>query len=104
MYKLNDCNETELIQLGRSQGVGIIKRGLPKDVLVALVNGDQVVRDEHLSQINFTRKVLEDYINAPSRINIIMSQLPGCTGKCVSYQCSSGRHGLCFIPSESLVR
>ena len=35
------CNESELLQMTRAQGLGHLRRGLPRDRLIALVTGNE---------------------------------------------------------------
>lgn len=99
---LFSCNETELLWMARRQGIGFLRRGLPKDLLVALVTGREVPKPEHLSTTSYTRKKLEMYIQ--TNIVQVRNLLPGCDGMCTRYECSDGRHGLCFYPSRGVVQ
>ena len=97
------CNETERLQMARRQGLGVLRRGLPKDTLIDIVAGEIPVLEEHMSGTDFTRRALERFIHVPVNFARASSQLPGCTGCCSIYPCSEGRHGLCFIPKASQV-
>jgi hypothetical protein len=95
---LETCNETELLSLAHAQGLGRLRHGLPKKVLIDIVRGEVDPAPEHLADTIYTRKLLEDFITqhwAKCR-----SQLPGCNGKCTSFPCSEGRHALCFMPNK----
>lgn len=96
------CNETELIEKARRQGLGRLRRGLEKGVLVSIVGGYENVRPEHRAETNYTRKELQEYIR--QNWGRASSQLPGCDGKCTTYPCSDGRHGDCFMPNEAVVQ
>lgn len=99
---LFQCNETELLQMARDQGLGHLRRGLQKDVLVAIVAGEIPVAPEHLAGTNTTRAMLQKFIQ--DNILVTRSQLPGCNGMCLTYGCSEGRHALCFVGNEDRVR
>jgi hypothetical protein len=100
--KLWYCNESELIEMAGRQGLGRLRRGIEKGVLIAIVGGYDSPKKEHFSDTTYTRRELEKYIWA--NIEKARSQLPGCDGKCTTYKCSDGRHGLCFIPNEAVVQ
>lgn len=106
------CNETELLQLAKDQGLGRLRRGLPRDILVGIVIGTIDATPEHLAGTNETRALLESEIGAPDYETgrqpgrnwaIVRSQLPGCTGLCTKYNCSEGRHALCFSPNVNTI-
>lgn len=96
------CNESELLQLARKQGLGFLRRGIPRDELVAIVGGYGNPRPEHYAGTAETRQILEKYIS--DNIERIRSQLPGCDGKCTTFNCSEGRHALCFAPNTEAFR
>lgn len=98
MELLEQCNETELIELARQQGLGRLRRGLPHRELVDIVNGAIAVRPEHLAATNATRRALQEFIHRPVNWSRVMSQLPGCDGCCSTFSCSEGKHILCFSP------
>ena len=99
---LHACNETELIELARRQGLGRIRRGLPKEVLVDIVTGKVTPTLEHLAGTTDSRARLEHFIW--TNIARTRSQLPGCDGHCTTYPCTEGRHALCYSGNESTVR
>lgn len=101
MINLQNCNETELLQMAREQGLGILKRGIHKDILIAVITKQQNVDPSMLSETVDTRKRLETLIQG--NWEKIRSQLPGCDGKCTTYPCSEGRHAACFWPNKDLV-
>lgn len=98
LYK---CNETELLTIARRQGLGALRRGLPKEELVAIVAGYKNPSSEHYAGTQFTRKKLEDFILA--NWGVVRSQLPGCNGKCTEYPCSEATHASCFAPNKESV-
>lgn len=100
--QLSKCNETELLWIARRQGLGLLKRGIPLQELLAIVTGEILPRPDYYSGTTHTRKKLQDHIS--KNIEVVRSQLPGCDGRCTTYPCSEGRHALCFTPNESLVR
>ena len=96
---LKYCNETELLYLARKQGLGLLRRGLPHETLLALVDGSLNVAPEHFSGTIESRKMLQDYIL--KNYSITRSQLPGCDGHCTTFNCSEGRHAACFAPNAA---
>jgi len=99
---LQYCNETELLALARRQGLGILSRGLPREELLGVVSGVLAMKPEYLSGTKATRALLESHIW--KHYSITRSQLPGCTGKCSTYNCSDGRHAVCFSPNAGEVQ
>lgn len=99
---LSLCNETELLALARVQGLGRIKMGLPREELVQLVRGAIPLQTHHMSETMATRGVLEVFIE--QNWGRIRSQLPGCNGKCRTFECTEGKHALCFYPNKALLR
>lgn len=95
---LNACNETELLTIAHTQGLGRLKRGLPRDLLLDFVIGRKNPSEEHLADTRFTRKLLEQFL--AKHWEQVSSQLPGCDGKCTTFPCSEGRHALCFSPNK----
>jgi hypothetical protein len=100
--RLKQCNESELIEMARKQGIGRLRRGLPHEVLEQLVRGEYLPRTEHLAGTSQTRHRLQKIIW--DNYSQTRSQLPGCTGKCTEYPCSEGRHAGCFGGVEDTVR
>jgi hypothetical protein len=98
---LKFCNETELLQLARKQGVGILRRGIPLETLIKIVTGEEEVKTSQLSGTMETRAKLERFIQ--ENIERTRSQLPGCTGRCTTFPCTEGRHGLCYGVNENTV-
>lgn len=101
---LSKCNETELLALGRRQGLPRLKRGIPHQELVDIIRGAIDVRPEHISETVETRRLLENFINHPSVYGRLRSQLPGCDGKCTTFPCTDGKHALCFFPNKDLLK
>jgi hypothetical protein len=97
-----NLNETELLERAKFQGIGRLRRGLGKGLLLAIVAGYERPTQAHLSDTTYTRGALEQFIWA--NIERTRSQLPGCDGHCTTYKCSDGRHGLCFLPHEVAVQ
>ena len=89
------CNETELLGIAFSQGLGRLRSGIPREELIAIVAGEVQVRPEHLSETGTTRQVLQDFIF--KNWEKLRSQLPGCTGKCVTFECTETKHASCFF-------
>lgn len=95
------CNESELLELARQQGFNPLKRGLPKSDLVAILRGERLPRADEISGTAFTRYALNVFVNR--HWGRLASQLPGCNGQCITYQCSEGRHAACFYPNEQAI-
>jgi hypothetical protein len=96
------CSETELLALARKQGLGRLRRGIPKSELVDLVRGAIPLQREHHSETMETRRVLEAFI--AKNWGQLRSQLPGCDGKCTTFACTEGKHALCFYPNKRLLQ
>lgn len=99
---LFECNETELLTIARQAGLGRLRRGLPKEELVAIVSGWAFPRADQMSGTGLTRQSLEATIKA--NLEVMRSQLPGCNGRCTIYHCSDSRHAVCYSPNESSIR
>lgn len=99
---LYQCNETELLWMARGQGLGHLRRGLPLATLVQIVAGEILPTAEHYSGISATRATLQKFIW--ENIERTSSQLPGCDGKCSTFQCSDGRHAMCINGNERVLR
>lgn len=99
--ELMNCNETELLDMARRQGLGSLRRGIDKGELVDIVAGVINPGPQHYSGTHETRARLELLIlNQWERVR---SQLPGCNGKCTSFPCSDGKHAACFAPNKGSV-
>src|SRR5437660_551060 len=82
---LKRCSETELLALARRQGLGRLRRGIPKEELIDVVRGAIPLRQEHHSETMETRRLLEAFI--AKNWGQLRSQLPGCDGKCTTFPC-----------------
>ncbi len=98
---LETCNETELLAIAHSQGLGRLRRGMARLTLIQLVRGDINPGTEHLADTRHSRKMLEDFIT--KHWEQARSQLPGCNGKCTTFPCSEGRHAVCFGANKNTV-
>lgn len=96
------CNETELHQIARRQGLPPLSRAIPKEELIRIVTGECEHTQAQVAGTGYSRKVLEQYIE--KHWGVVHSQLPGCTGKCTTYHCTEGRHAMCFQPNADLVQ
>ena len=111
--ELSLCNETELIQMARAQGLGRLRRGLPKHELVKIVYGSVPVHPSHVSGTEVTRSMLAMFIHNPEEYppdpkyagnwERARSQLPACNGICTKFNCSEGKHASCFAPNEAVI-
>jgi hypothetical protein len=88
------CNETELLWMARHQGLGHLRRGLPKQELVSIVAGHMEPQPQHFSETRVSRDQLQQFLER--NWGVVRSQLPGCTGKCLNFSCSEGKHSMCF--------
>lgn len=100
-YLLDLCNETELLQIAFRQGLGVIRRGLDRQTLIAIVKGEILPQKEFTSETAWTREKLEEYIAI--NMSRFMSQLPGCDGKCRTFSCTELRHSQCFGSGSTTV-
>jgi hypothetical protein len=99
---LLQCNETELLTVARRQGLGVLHRGIPVQLLAQIVSGVAAMEPKYLAGTKETREMLEAYIF--KNYSVTRSQLPGCTGRCSTFNCSDGRHAVCFAPNAGEVR
>lgn len=95
---LFQCNESELLWMARIQGHPPLRRGLPREELIALVAGDSPVEQRHVAGTYYTRARLQEHIQ--KNIDRVRGYLPGCNGMCSSFMCTEEKHMSCFIPSE----
>lgn len=110
---LRNCNETELLESARKQGLGRLRRGIAQEELIAIVIGDIPVRPAHLSGTTMSRGMLAEFIHNPVEFppnpryaknwEQIRSQLPGCNGLCHKFACTEGRHADCYSNNEQNV-
>jgi hypothetical protein len=96
------CNETELLWIARNQGIGILRRGLPRHDLISIVAGERNPREDEFCETRLTRARLEDFIS--DHWGQLRSQLPGCTGKCRTFACTEGKHSSCFVPNQGVMQ
>lgn len=99
---LMKLNESELLEIAKTMGLGRLRRGIPKHELVTMIDEGRSPRPEDVSRTEFTRQKLQNHIQP--RLAIIRNQLPGCDGCCTTYPCSDGRHAICFMPNQTKAR
>lgn len=95
------CNETELLDIAWRQGLGHLRRGLPRNELISIVRGEINPQPGHVSPTMETRQLLQNFIE--KNWGQIRSQLPACNGKCVTFSCTEGKHALCLYPNKKLL-
>lgn len=100
--ELLNCNESELLQIAFNQGLGRLKRNLPRETLLRIVRGEEEPQTEHYPNSKHTRELLEKFIQR--HWEKTRSQLPGCDGHCTTFPCSEGRHAACYSPNKELVK
>lgn len=102
---LRELNTTELLAIIRQQTGLVVKRSVPKDRLIQLVEEGTKPAQEELSGTNGTRRILQLFIE--KNWSWINSQLP-CKGpnrgKCTVYQCPEGRHLDCYGANREHIR
>lgn len=98
---LDRCNETELLSIAHQQGLGRLKRGISRHVLLQIVKGEDNPRPEHMADTRHSRQTLQDFLE--KHWAQVRSQLPGCNGRCTTFPCSEGRHALCFVGNKNTV-
>jgi hypothetical protein len=82
-HELDSVNITELIQMCRDSGMGNFGRTASRAELCdALENNEPPASEDPLEE---RRVLMEQHIKKNYRR--LRTQLPGCTGKCVSYGC-----------------
>lgn len=95
---LGDLNRTELLSIIRRHTGLVVKRQVPLERLVELVETGATPKDEELAGTNRTRRSLQDLIL--KNWDWVNSQLP-CTGphrgQCTIYPCPEGRHLDCYV-------
>lgn len=79
---LGAMNRSELVQLARSAGLGNVSRDRSVEELVDLVYGDEMTE---LDKLDMWRHKIEAHIKRFR--NRLLSQLPGCDGRCTTYGC-----------------
>lgn len=96
---LYQCNESELLYMARKQGLPLLRRGLPKEELVAIVAGAEP-RQDQLAWSNYSRGKLEAYIQANQAATLSHVFSMGCDGRCRTFLCTEETHLACFLPNE----
>lgn len=95
---LSVLNLTELAQIIRRQTGLVVKRSVPKERLIQLLEMGGMPAPEEISETTESRKRLQLYVE--KNWTGIQSQLP-CKGenrgRCTIYQCPEGRHVDCLI-------
>lgn len=99
---LLQTSEGELLEIARRQGLGFLRRGLPRSTLLSVVAGYVNPDQTHYASSQETRRMLQGFITR--HFTVLQSQLPGCDGKCTTFRCSEGRHAACFLPNEKSIR
>lgn len=98
MDQLHMLNMTELAQLIRRHTGLVVKRSVPKERLIQLLEDGGLPTAEEISPTTDSRKRLQLYIE--KNWMGIQSQLP-CKGenrgRCTIYPCPEGRHVDCLI-------
>ncbi len=94
-------NTTELLEIIRCQTGLVVRRSVPKERLVQIVEQGGMPTQEELAGTNESRRLLQVFIEKNwVQIN---SQLP-CKGtnrgRCTIYPCPEGRHLDCFGASR----
>lgn len=102
---LETLNVTELAYIIRRQTGVVVKRSLPKERLIELIEyGTQPTPDE-IAGSTTTRKELQQFIE--KNWTWVNSQLP-CKGpdkgKCTIYPCPEGRHADCMMSAGDQVK
>ena len=75
-------NKTELIELCRKMGLGNVSREMTVHDLCQVLDEE---KDPTSCPLEKRREIMEEHIEKNFRS--LRTQLPGCTGKCVSYGC-----------------
>lgn len=80
-HPLDDVNLTELIQIARSAGLGSVGRQMPREEIVAMLEGAA----PEPCPLEAKRRRMEAHIQKHFRS--LRTQLPCKDGKCVSFGC-----------------
>lgn len=95
---LNQLNITELAYIIRRQTGMVVKRSVPKERLVDILENGKKLEESEICYSTETRKKLQVFIE--KNWKWVESQLP-CKGenrgKCTVYNCPEGRHADCLI-------
>jgi len=84
MSGIDEWNRTELVETARAAGIGNVRRTQARDSLHALLEGVADPAD-CVCPLEGKRSVMQQHIEQNWRR--LRTQLPGCTGKCVSHGC-----------------
>jgi len=102
---LHELNTTELLAILRSQTGMVLKRSVPRDRLIQLVEDGGKPLPEELAGTNETRRILQTFIER--NWSWIGSQVP-CkgenAGRCTIYPCPEGRHLDCYTANKENIR
>ena len=91
----DDLNRTELVELARELDVGNISRLASREVIYALLDGEVESDPATDCPLGEHRQMMERHIQRNFRR--LRTQLPGCTGKCVSFGCPEGIVLRCWL-------
>lgn len=98
---LEHFNRTELCELIRRYTGAIVKRSLPKERLIELVETETQPQPDELAGTTQSRVRLQQFME--KHWGMIASQLP-CSGptkgKCSVHNCPDGRHIDCYMRAE----
>jgi len=102
---LDDLNVTELLAILRSQTRMVLRRSVPRERLVRLLEEGGKPPPNELAGTNETRRILQGFLE--KNWSWICSQLP-CkgenAGKCTIYPCPEGRHLDCYTANKENIR
>jgi hypothetical protein len=84
MSGIDDLNRTELVEMCRAAGLGSVGRTQDHEQIYAVLEGT-ADPSEIECPLEGKRKMMQQHIEKNWRR--LRTQLPGCTGKCVSYGC-----------------
>jgi len=79
---LKQMNRSELVQVARAAGLGNVSRDNTRADLVRLISEDEALPADHLQD---RRRAIQAHI--AKNKNRLLSQLPGCDGKCTTFGC-----------------
>lgn len=101
MSEYTMCNATELIESIRRRTGVVVKRALPRERLIQILESGIVPPAEEWSDTMESRRHLQIFVE--KNWDWISSQIP-CTGegrgKCTTYPCPEARHLDCFQASR----
>ena len=82
---LEGVNKSELIQMARSAGLGNLGRDLPEREIIEAIVEAASPEEAPSCPLEGRRRKVERHIEKNKRR--LLSQLPGCNGRCVTYGC-----------------